>query len=100
MPAPLRVQGLTELLAEMKGPLFRDFNRELRGGAMDIATELAPEVAAAVRRSHAPQAAKVAATVRPYRDRVPVVSIGKTVPKLSGLKKKKRSKDPEGNFIG
>ena len=102
MPANLQVQGLHPLIAELKGPMFRQINNELRAEAMEIAEDLRPGIAAAVRRSAAPQAGKVAHTTRVGRDRIPVVSIGKTQPKLSGLTSRKRRKreKPGGDFIG
>lgn len=78
----VKVTGLQPLVRELKGPLLRDVNRELRTAAGLIARDLVPHVADAVRASGAPQAAAMAATVRPHSDRVPVVVVGKTNPKL------------------
>ena len=46
-------RGLTELIAELRGPAFRDVNRELRAAAKPIAAAVLPELAQAVRRSQA-----------------------------------------------
>lgn len=93
-------QGLTELVRELRGPLFRDVNKELRAAAKTIAAELIPEIARAVRASPAPQADKVAATLRVHSDRVPVIVIGKVNPKLSGFKRRRGGQarsDPKRN---
>lgn len=78
----VRVTGLHELVRDLKGPLFRDVNRELRANARLVASDMAPMVAAAVRKSGAPQADALAATVRPHSDRVPVVVVGKVNPRF------------------
>jgi hypothetical protein len=78
--ASVRVEGLQPLVRELKGPLFRDANRELRQYATLIARDLVPEVQKAVSASNAPQARAVAGTVRAHSDRVPVVVVGKTNP--------------------
>ena len=92
--------GLVELVAALNGPAFRGINRELRSNALDIARELESDVSAAVRKSRAPQAEKMAPTVRAVRDRVPVVAIGRTVPKLSGFKRRRRARDASGDLVG
>lgn len=81
--ARVQTQGLNELVRALKGPAFRDVNRELRTFARQIATDLTPLVADAVRASGAPQAAAVATTVRPHSDRVPVIVVGKTNPRFA-----------------
>lgn len=81
-PSRVQTQGLNELVRALKGPAFRDVNKELRQFSRMIATDLAPLVADAVRASGAPQAAAVATTVRPHSDRVPVVVVGKTNPRF------------------
>lgn len=83
MSQAVKVDGLKPLVAALKGPAFRDVNKELRKHARLIANDMAPLVAAAVRKSHAPQAAAMSATVRPHSDRVPVVVVGKTNPRFS-----------------
>ena len=79
----VKVTGLRELVAELRGPVFRDVNRELRAHSRLIANDMVPLVAAAVRRSPAPQAQAMAGTVRAHSDRVPVVVVGKTNPRFS-----------------
>lgn len=80
---------MNELVRALKGPAFRDVNKELRVFARQIATDLTPMVADAVRASGAPQAAAMATTVRPHSDRVPVVVVGKTNPRFgSGFRHK------------
>ena len=87
------VRGLDTLVRDLRGPMWRDVNRELRGEAKQIAATLAPIVAAAVAQSGAPQAAAVAATVRAHSDRVPVVVVGKTNPRLGGFTRRGPRKD-------
>jgi hypothetical protein len=79
----VQVTGLTDLVKELKGPLFKDVNKELRSGARLIAQDMVPAVSAAVAASGAPQAHAMSKTVRPHSDRVPVVVVGKTNPKFS-----------------
>ena len=55
-------------------------NYLIRNESLRIAETMVPDVSAAVRASPAPQAGKVAATVRAKRDRIPVVKIGATQP--------------------
>ena len=81
--ASVEVTGLRELVRELRGPAFRDVNRELRAHSRTIATDLAPLISSAVARSNAPQAAAMAATVRVHSDRVPVVVVGKTNPRFA-----------------
>lgn len=76
----VEVTGLTPLVKELRGPMFRDVNRELRQFARLIAQDMVPDIADAVGRSDAPQAAALAKTVRAHSDRVPVVVVGKTNP--------------------
>lgn len=83
--AAVTVTGLAPLITELRGPLTRDVNRELRGAAREIAAALVPVIADAVRASPAPQAAALAGTVRVHSDRLPIVVVGKTNPKLSGF---------------
>jgi hypothetical protein len=82
----VEVVGLRGLVAELKGPLFKDLNRELRQFSKLIAADLVPEVQKAVRRSAAPQADAMARTVRVHSDRVPVVVVGKVNPRFRGSK--------------
>lgn len=78
----VETQGLNELVRALRGPAFRDVNKELRAFSRLIAADIAPMVADAVRASGAPQAAALATTVRPHSDRVPVVVVGKTNPRF------------------
>lgn len=80
----IKADGLTELTRALKGPQFKDVNKQLRAAARGIAADLlVPLVADAVRHSGAPQADKMAATVRPHSDRVPVVVLGKVNPRFA-----------------
>ena len=79
---------MRELVAELRGPMFKDINKDLRAFSKLIATDMKPFVEDAVRRSNAPQAAAMAKTVRIHSDRVPVVAVGKTNPPLKGWKGK------------
>lgn len=85
--------GARELTRALKGPAFKDVNRELRHAARGIAADLlVPMVSDAVRRSAAPQAAAMAAAVRPHSDRVPVVVVGKVNPSFgSGFRRRGNS---------
>lgn len=67
-------------------------NYLIRNESLRIAETMVPDVVSAVRSSPAPQAAKVSATVRAKRDRMPVVKIGATQPKLSGFRGRKPNK--------
>lgn len=82
MASGVQVSGLRQLVTALKGPAFRDVNRELRGESKRIAQEMVPLVSAAVARSAAPQARAMAATVRVHPDRVPVVAVGKVNPRF------------------
>lgn len=95
-------EGLVPLLKELKGPLFREVNRELRSEAMAISLEMVAPVQDAVRQSPAPQAAKVADAARAHKDRVPVVVLGKVNPKLRGFSRRGTRKDgkPRANIKG
>ena len=84
--ARVKVTGLQGLVRELKGPLFKDLNRELRQYSRLIAADLVPHVQDAVRQSGAPQADALAATVRVHSDRVPVVVVGKVNPKFTRSK--------------
>lgn len=89
----VQVVGLTAYLEPLK--LFtgdrRALNAELRQHSKAIATDLLPEVRAAVAKSPAPQARKMAATARVHSDRVPVIVVGKVNPKLSGFRRRGQS---------
>ena len=87
------VLGLDALVRDLRGPVWRDVNRELRGEARAIAGTLVPVISDAVARSGAPQARAVAATVRPHSDRVPVVVVGKTNPPLPGFTRRGTRRD-------
>jgi hypothetical protein len=82
----VHVTGLVELVAQLKGPAFRDVNQAMRPMARSIADELRPHVELALRLSPAPQAKAMAGTVRTKSDRVPVMVIGATNPKFSAHK--------------
>jgi hypothetical protein len=84
--AAVEITGLRPLVAQLKGPAFKDVNRELRAVSKLIAQDLVPHVAAAVARSGAPQAHAMAGTVRAHSDRVPVVAVGKVNPKFGNSK--------------
>lgn len=89
MGTSVDIQGLTPLIATLKGPLFKDVNRELRTEAKTIAQTLVPVIAAGVAQGDAPQSRALAETVRAHSDRVPVVVIGKVNPKFgSGFRNK------------
>lgn len=79
----VEVDGLRELVSVLRGPAFKDVNKELRQHARLIASDIAPEVARAVRASPAPQSAAMSKTVRVHSDRVPVVAVGKVNPRFS-----------------
>lgn len=78
----VQVTGLRELVTALKGPAFKDVNRQLRGEAKTIAESMVGPVSEAVARSAAPQAHAMAATVRVHPDRVPVVVVGKVNPRF------------------
>lgn len=84
--ANVEVDGLASLVRGLRGPLFKDLNRELRASARLVASDMVPMVADAVRRSNAPQAAAMAGTVRVHSDRVPVVVLGKVNPRFRSHK--------------
>lgn len=86
MGKAVEAQGLRDLVKALKGPAFKDVNKELRQYSKQIADDLVPAVADGVRRSRAPQAAAMAGTVRAHSDRVPVVVVGKTNPKFARSK--------------
>jgi hypothetical protein len=96
----MEFEGLDVVLARLNDAQaqFRMFggdvspNYLIRNEALRIAETMVPDVSAAVRASPAPQAAKVSATVRAKRDRIPVVKIGATQPKLSGFRGRKPNK--------
>lgn len=80
----IEVDGLRELTRALKGPRFKDVNRQLRQSSRAIATDtLLPLVTRAVAASPAPQAHAMAATVRVHSDRVPVVVVGKVNPRFA-----------------
>ena len=90
--AAVTVEGLDVVLrrfTEFSRRLDGLPNRELRDEAGAIAAQMEGPVREAMAGSRAPQAAKVAATVRAKRDRIPVVRIGATIPKLSGMRRGK-----------
>lgn len=86
--APIEVLGLKAWVSKLKGPEFRDVNNALRNEAVKIAESLVPEVQAALKQSKAPQAPAMVDTVKPKRDRVPVLAIGAINPKFSKVKGK------------
>ena len=98
MAGNVETSGLTELVSQLKGPQWRDVNKELRQFSRLIASDMLPEVKRAVAASAAPQAAKMAATTRVHSDRVPVLVVGKVNPKLSGFKRGGASKRHRGSL--
>lgn len=82
MASSVEVTGLRDLVAELKGPMFRDVNKELRQFSRLIANDLKPLVEQGVKASQAPQAEAMSRTVRVKSDRVPVLSVGATNPPL------------------
>jgi hypothetical protein len=80
--ATVKVTGLNRLVRELKGPAFRDVNKELRQHARTIARDLIPAAAEATTRSGAPQAAALSRTWRVHSDRVPVLAMGKVNPRF------------------
>lgn len=86
--APVEVLGLTAWVTALKGPAFKDVNRALRAESYEIATQIVPEVEDALKLSKAPQAERFVGTVKAKSDRVPVVVIGKTNPKLKGFSRR------------
>jgi len=85
--APIEVLGLKAWVTKLKGPEFRDVNNALRAEAVKIAESLVPEVQKALGTSKAPQAKAMQDTVKPKRDRVPVLAIGAINPKFSKVKR-------------
>ena len=69
--------------------------RDLSGQA---AERLKPIVEAGIRRSPAPQAEALAATVRTKRDRMIVLRVGATNPKLSGMRRSAGNKQWRGSL--
>lgn len=85
----VEVHGLTELTRALRGPMFKEVNKELRAHSKVIALEILPLVQSAVARSGAPQATAMAATARVHSDRVPVVVLGKVNPRfVTGFRRK------------
>ncbi len=68
-------------------------NSVLRGEAKQLADRFGTEVVAPIVRSHGgPIGDKMADTIRPKADRIPIVRIGATNPALSGFKARNRGK--------
>lgn len=83
------LRRLTEVNRTFKAMYgFAQPNRDARALAWQVATGMEPVVRQAIAGAPAPQADKVSATVRAKRDRVPIVRIGATIPKLSGMRKR------------
>jgi hypothetical protein len=91
--AKVEVTGLVGLVQQLKGPLFKNVNQELRHVAPLIAQDVVPHIRLAVSMSRAPQAHAMAGTVRVKRDRVPVVLIGKVNPKFQHSKFTRKGSD-------
>jgi hypothetical protein len=90
MSIAIHYEGLDHAIrrfSDLEADLRRDATRDLRERAWPIAQDLAVEVREVIRSSSAPQARAVAETVRPKRDRVPLVRVGATIPKLSGFRR-------------
>jgi len=79
----MRVTGLKAYVVPLRGKVFKDVNRDLRVVSKKIATEIRPDVVAAVRSSRAPQAWPLSATTRVKSDRVPVLSVGAVNPRFT-----------------
>lgn len=77
------VPGLNNLLRELKG-LDKDAAKQLRDASTDIATSHMVPAWQAAARSAGPWGARIAATVRAKRDRVPAVQIGANRKAFSG----------------
>lgn len=74
------------------------WNMVTRDLSSSAASSLVPIVQRGVRMSPAPQAAAVAATVRPKRDRMIVVVVGATNPRLSGWRRRAANKRYRGSI--
>lgn len=82
--ADIRVEGATQTLAAFKA-LPKEASAELRVAAMRLSELFAEKLRAAGEREGR-QAAKLAATVKPKRDRVPAFEIGGTKRVFRGRK--------------
>ena len=91
------IRAFLERLDGLEEDVKRLENARLRGYATAIAERLVPTVAAAVRSSPAPQAAKVAATTKAKRDRMVVVQVGAKNPRLSGWKRNAQNRRWRGS---
>jgi hypothetical protein len=72
----VKIEGARETLAAFRR-LPKDASAALRERSMELATALAGKVASAA-RSDSPQSALMAFTVKPRRDRVPIIEAGGT----------------------
>lgn len=80
----VRVDGAQQTLAAFRA-LPKEASDELRTAATDLSTLLAGRIAAAG-QSEGRQAAKLAQTVKPKRDRVPALTVGGTKKLFRGRK--------------
>lgn len=71
----VRIEGAEDTLRAFR-ELPKDANNELRDRSMSLARLLAGRAVAAAQSDRSAQAATVAATIRPRRDRVPVIVAG------------------------
>lgn len=71
----VRIEGVKETLAKFR-QLPKDASDEIRERSMRLAEVLAVKAQAAARSDVSPQAKLVASTIRPRRDRVPVIVAG------------------------
>ncbi len=74
----VNVAGVRETLAAFR-KLPKDASKALRERSMELAQSLSGKVASAA-RGDSPQSALMAGTVKPRRDRVPIIEAGGTTP--------------------
>lgn len=103
--ASVTVRGVKEVQAflrdQIAGKDLKPATGELRAGTKRIAADLViPELHRAAAASGVPIAAAMAATARPRADRVVVVKIGATNPRLSGFRRGKDTKYRTGMAWG
>lgn len=100
-----RITGVKEVQRFLKDQIadkdLKESTGKLRAGSKAIAEELIlPELKAAAARSGVPIAGRIADTARAKADRVVVVKIGATNPKLSGFRRGKDTKYRTGMAWG
>lgn len=84
-------------LDELGETVRKTENARMRAAAFAISSRLVPSVRSAVASSPAPQAGAVAATTKAKRDRMVVVQVGGTNPKLSGWRRSAGNKRWRGS---